>query len=729
MNETEYAVKSREKTQRRNGQTHHRIAEPRPIAGPAADASLPIFTGASGLYEWKWPGPIAPVPISREELRLDVDGRYPMMTASGVGFGALAVRAHWIATLSATGPDSWKGAIWFKDATMTGSFPYTNLSIKRFGTTATVTFTGSGVLKLVRPYLFKSPFFHPVEFEFDAAAGTSAVTSMLTHDHPTRPATLPAETLTLETAFRRAGFLVTKSNADSIVPLAGAGPNARWSDAEMHDAMQVHWSRFADKPQWSLWTFFASLHESGTSLGGIMFDDVGPNHRQGTAIFEDAFISVAPGGDPVPTAWVRRMRFWTAAHEMGHAFNLAHSWQKSLSVGGAGPWIPLANEPEARSFMNYPFNVSGGQSAFFADFQFRFSDGELLFMRHAPGRFVQMGNANWFDHHGFQQANVSPEPALRFELRVNRDPATYQFLEPVVLELKLTNVTDEPQLIEENFLQSLDHMTFVIKKDNREAREYIPFARYCWRGKKSVLMPGESVYESLFVAAGRNGWDVADPGYYIIQAVMNRDGEDVVSNPLTIRVAPPRSYEEEFLAQDFFTGNVGRILAFDGSRYLDRGNDVLREVSEQLADRRVAFHARVALGMPLAREYKLLDLDEPDDAAAAADPSRGEIDVQPPKEEKARENFTAALVARNDAAAESLGHVDYKYYADQYSEFLSEQGDDKAAAEVQADLGQTLSARNVLDRVVQEVAERREAYENDAGRRTSRQRHPKKPPR
>ena len=77
------------------------------------------------------------------------------------------------------------------------------------------------------------------------------------------------------------------------------------------------------------------------------------------------------------------MKFWTAVHEMGHSFNLAHSWQKALGQ----PWIPLSNEPEARSYMNYPFRVDGGQSSFFADFEYRFSDSELLFMRHAPARF------------------------------------------------------------------------------------------------------------------------------------------------------------------------------------------------------------------------------------------------------------------------------------------------------------------------------------------------------
>jgi hypothetical protein len=46
--------------------------------------------------------------------------------------------------------------------------------------------------------------------------------------------------------------------------------------------------------------------------GGIMFDDIGPNHRQGTAIFIDSFISQAPAGDANAAAWVRRMRVYRA---------------------------------------------------------------------------------------------------------------------------------------------------------------------------------------------------------------------------------------------------------------------------------------------------------------------------------------------------------------------------------------------------------------------------------
>ncbi len=474
----------------------------------------------------------------------------------------------------------------------------------------------------------------------------------------------------------------------------------------MHDAMQTYWSRFAGKAQWAMWVFFAALHESGTSLGGLMLDEIGRNLRQGSAIFSDSFISTAPAGDANPAAWVQRMRFWTACHEMGHAFNLAHSWQKALGA----PWIPLANEPEARSFMNYPYNVHGGQTAFFSGFEYRFSDGELLFMRHAPARFVQMGNADWFDNHGFQQASISPEPAFRLELRTNRERPLFEFMEPVVVELKLTNVLSHPQLIHENLMSMLDRMTVILKKDGKPTRQFLPYAQYCWQSGVRKLNPRESVYESLFISVGRNGWDMAEPGYYTVQVALHLDKEDIVSNQLRVRVTPPRGYDEEYLAQDFFSDDVGRVITFDGSHFLSKGNDILREVVARLGDRRVARHVRVALGSAMARDSKQLDLGEGGTEVMPVHKAGGKIKLLRGNTEEARKQLSIALAQQTDQAAESLGHIDYKYYVDRYSDWLYDQGDVEGAVKAQDDLYQTLSARKVLDLVLREIEGRRDRY-------------------
>lgn len=637
--------------------------------------------------------------FSREELRLDVDGHYPQMVASGTLRGRLSPRVHWIANLTPSAPNTWIGNIWYKDGGAS-FFPYTEVTItvKRgwFSSQrkATVVFEGGGGTRLARTYWYRSPHFHPVNFEFDAAEDTEAVTSVRTCEHPNHPPSLPCEKLTIQTAYRRAGFNVTTSPGGTV-PLGEAGPDARWSDTEMHDAMQTYWSRFAPQAQWAMWVFFASLHQSGTGLGGIMFDDIGPNHRQGTAIFNDSFIAQAPAGDPNPDAWRRRSRFWTACHEMGHAFNLAHSWQKDYPSFGSS-WIPLVNDPEARSFMNYPTRVSGGQSAFFSDFEYRFIDPELLFLRHAPGKFVQMGNADWFDHHGFEEAKISPEPTWSLDLRVNRERAVFEFLEPIAAELKLTNVSSGPQIVDDNILQATEEMTVIIKKHKRPARQFHSYARYHLKPSPVALKQGESIYESLFISAGLNGWDMAEPGVYTLQVALHLPEEDVVSKPLQVRVATPRSFDEESLAQDFFSDDVGRILAFDGSEFFAGANDTLREVTARLPDRRVAFHLHLPFGNVLARKYKRIVGRPGDERHPMA------VEVVGPKEKDAERSLEKALFEKASVAVETLGHIDYKWYVDQYSQWLADQGRHKDAADKQGKLHETMSARKVNGRGVLE---------------------------
>ena len=273
---------------------------------------------------------------------------------------------------------------------------------------------------------------------------------------------------------------------------------------------------------------------------------------------------------------------------------------------------PLLPEPKALSFMNYPYvDDVGGQKKFFEKFEYRFSNQEILFLRHAPESFVQMGNADWAIDHGFEQEHNHNQSDFKLEIGLNRDEPLFQFLEPVVMELKLTNTSNQTQSVKKQVLSDLDEMLVIVKKEgNQEGRRLLPYTKYLWNLETKEVSPGETLFETIFVSVGKNGWIIDEPGYYSIQVALEINGKKIVSNVLRLRVFPPAGYEQEFLAQDFFSEEVGRILAFDGSRFLEKGNIILREINEKLSDHAVALHAHIALAKPLAFDYKYLDFSE-----------------------------------------------------------------------------------------------------------------------
>ncbi|MGE0120641.1 MAG: hypothetical protein AB7S71_18370 [Dongiaceae bacterium] len=661
--------------------------------GRPADAEAPDvhLIDASGLYALRQTGPSRQAP--REELRLDVDGRFPQMTASGTIRQGLAGRLHWVAALTPAGVNRWTGGIWFKDGAA-ALLPQTNIDVAvqktpfGIGQTATVTFSGGGLTERACRYGYASRYFHPIEFECDTVEGAAA------SDAP-----LSIEPAAIEKVFRFAGFNVGKSGGDGIIPMDGA--DGTWSDMELHDAMQVYWSRFASRARRAMWLLTAARHHSGADVLGLMFDDVGPNSRPGAALFHESFIRGAPARDADAAAWAARGRIRTACREMAHAFDPARAWP---AAPGTPRWAP-----------------PGGAPAFFADFDVCFSDAELMSLRHAPERTAPPAGGDWFDRHGFEQAAVAPHPALRLQLRADRATPLFEFLEPVVLELVLTNDSDRPVEVDAGLLAAGDGMIVMIRRGHGPARRWLPYARGCRRAAPRTLAPGESIRRSLFAAAGRNGWDLAEPGAYEVQVALPLPDEDLVSNRFRLRIAVPRSVEEESLAPDFFTDAVGRILAFDGSRALGAGNDVLNEILRRLADRRVAAHAGVALALPLRRGCKRLVLGQGSHWMTSAADAGGRIEVAVADADGARAGLAAALMQDADRAAETLGHVDYKDCVDDVAQWLSAEGDAAGAAAWQDRMYDTLARRKAADSLLRRVARTRDA-DAAGGRPTGRSR-------
>jgi hypothetical protein len=208
------------------------IPDPIPLPRPIP---FPLLLRASGLYESVSPRVPAPTPggppiifprVNRE-LRLDVDGNYPQMTVSGTESSVFFATVQWIAKLAETESDTWEGDIYYKDG---GTFAYTHVKVEVTRSLviseqkAKVTLSGGSSSDRVLNYKFKSRFFHAVEFEFDCTSDSSVISSIETHAHPNRPASLPNETLTIEKVFQRAGFQVTNPGEIASFPLLEPEP-------------------------------------------------------------------------------------------------------------------------------------------------------------------------------------------------------------------------------------------------------------------------------------------------------------------------------------------------------------------------------------------------------------------------------------------------------------------------------------------------------------------------
>ncbi|GAA3568920.1 hypothetical protein GCM10022395_18370 [Snuella lapsa] len=638
-----------------------------------------------------------------EEFRLDVDGLYPQMMASGY-FRFPGV--HYIAKLSKTSTSTYVGKIWYRYGnTSSSSFPYTKIEVEvnnalaPSSKKAKVKFTGPGGVTKTSTYTYRSKYFRDVNLEYDCEQGVTPILGINTHEHPNRPPNLNNENITLDTIFRRAGFNVTRAH-DNVVPSSLKGSNGQWSNMELHDAMQIYWSKFANAPNWALWTFFAKQHESGSGLGGIMFDSIGPNHRQGTAIFYDSFINNVPNGESNPSAYRRRMKFWTAAHEMGHAFNLAHSWQKSLGT----PWIPLANEPEARSFMNYPYFVSGGIDTFFGSFNYRFSNSELLFVRHAPNPFVQMGNSSWFVNHGFTDEEHHEGTDLKLEVRVNRQNNIVQYMEPVYIELKLTNTSGISMSVEKHILEDLHDIAIEIQKPNGQTELLKSFVTQLFAPEGTILAPNESIYHSFFISAGPDKWYIKESGTYSINAKLLHDDQIYCSNTMELHVLNPTSETQVVHSSQYFTDQVARVLYFNGSRVLTEANDTLAKVVSELPELNAAMHAAVALANPYTKEYNVLtfpDATIPTSIDAAVS-NNASITVEEPNAKIALDYLLEATKDM-DKFMDSYGHIQTVNQVDVLTETLLASKSKKDAQAIQQKMISSFKERGVLSKVIDDL--------------------------
>jgi len=440
----------------------------------------------------------------------------------------------------------------------------------------------------------QSRFFRHIELEEACERGVPRFES---YDTGALPSAGPRRTLTSVAAFHEAGIELTATKNLEVIDTSLAGANTTWSDAELHAAMEATFTRWADRPEWAIWLLHAADHDD-PAIGGLMFDRRGAQ-RQGCAVFYGS----APRAGPE----VLRNRVHSCVHELGHGFNLLHSWQKSLAVP------PVPSRPDALSWMNYPERFPGGEAQFWPKFPFAFDEPELVHLRHGFYHQVIMGGAalrgGAARRHEEDWSGARQDPGLRLKLACASAPS---FGVPVTAAAVLSTTTARGREVPPVIGPQSGTIDILISAPSGEESVFVPLLRHC-RGQEppALLPPGRRLHSQPYIYYGENGFAFPTPGRYTLRArYAGHDGRVALSNTVSLRVPPPvtRADREIESAMDEGVATLLTLLGSDAPE-LRSSEDTLREIIERYPAHPAAAAARVAIGANLARAFKRVSPD------------------------------------------------------------------------------------------------------------------------
>ncbi|WP_334184813.1 hypothetical protein [Novosphingobium sp.] len=423
---------------------------------------------------------------------------------------------------------------------------------------------------------WRSPFLRRLGLEIDSEVNVQ----------PPPTATIGGVARSIALALQAAGFDTYGAGTATQIP---AAPDGGWSEKSLEHLMRTYAQSDLSRPSFDLRLLWLA-RSNRPGLLGVMFDSDDELPRQGLAVFAEE-IRDRFGAD------ADRKLIQTTVHEIGHALNLAHRFERE--VGRA----------DSTSFMNYDWRFRGGGAAneFWSAFNFSFDTDELIFLRHGGLRNVSPGGAAfhsvryWADGNGGYSPYV-PEtelPGFRIELILPEQGPLFRFGQPVFLGIKLTNTSGRPVDIPEFLLDAkAGFLEFMIRRldlsdpEHGERRSFSPIIDRCYDASPDRairLDPGVSHSDNVQLHFGAGGFAFAEPGFYEVTALLviyDRQAErDMITRSSTIRlrVAHPQG-EEERDAFTLFDHATGRWFALGGTLNT-RANDAVQELLEQRMSR------------------------------------------------------------------------------------------------------------------------------------------------
>lgn len=511
---------------------------------------------------------------------------------------------------------------------------------------------------LILSATWQSPFFRTIGLEVDVEEGTAASPSFL----------FEGRSVTVESCFGEAGLEVIAVGRRDAIPKSQQG----WDDAQLHGLMARFANESLAQKSWLLHLLVLSRSTS-SGLLGVMFDsgerDENGLPRQGAAVFAEP-IKNHPAG-------FERKLIQTITHELGHALNLAHRFERVVSRG------------DSTSCMNYDWRYLGGgrEEQFWRDFRFSFDPDEVRFLRHGPRSSLIPGGVEfhtvnyWADGTGGYSPYV-PEvalPGMELELKLPASGSLFNFAQPVLLTVALKNRTGRSLNIPPQFLDPKSGFLEILVRrvglpgggPSSEQFTFSPLVNRCWDMQEAgadIVPDGQSMTNNVNLTFGSAGFTFAEPGTYEITAVLTifdriRQVDQIVrSNTLRVRVAYPQSLDEERDAIDIFRRDVGFYLALGGSDVLTKAAETLEGIREKRQGR-----ARNITDPLVAHIVRCQAINTSRDFTTYAD---GEFQTRPADPAKA-----VALLDQLQTGA-----------AQQFFDSTTEQGNRKLASTLKAEL-------------------------------------------
>jgi hypothetical protein len=198
--------------------------------------------------------------------------------------------------------------------------------------------------------------------------------------------------------------------------------------------------------------------------------------------------------------------------------------------------------------------------------------------------------------------------------------------------------------------------------------------------------------ENVFLSYGTYGHYFDRPGEYQLRALYQGPGDLVIASRVhRLRIGQPYSQEEERLAQDFYTDDVGLALYLRGSSspYLEKGMSTLQEVAERYQTDPLGAQVAMVLAESLSRPFFRIE--------------EGKVvkmrDAQP---DEALER-TAQAIAQQKRDGSSLTNLTYHQLGRLRADLLSKTGESEQARKELRSLTRDLKKRGVNQSVLDEL--------------------------